>query len=147
MMLHEILIRTAKGKKRIGRGGKRGTTAGRGTKGQRSRAGHKIRPELRDIIQRIPKQRGQGFSTQYRPVIAVDLDMLEKHFKAGEKVTPRTLEKRGLIVLGKVRPVPRVKILARGSLSKKLILENIDASSSAAEKIIGKGGELRGIER
>ena len=147
MMLHEVLTKTSKKRKRIGRGGKRGTTSGRGTKGQRSRAGHKIRPQLRDIIQKIPKQRGSGFSTQRRPVVVVDLDLLEKHFKEGEKVTPRVLEKRGLVSLGKVLPTPRVKVLSRGTLSKKLILENINASSAAAEKIIARGGELRGIER
>lgn len=146
-MIHEILVKTSKSRKRIGRGGKRGTTAGRGTKGQRSRAGHKIRPEMRDIIQRIPKRRGEGFSSFQRPVVVLSLDLLDKYFKEGEKVTPRVLEKRGLISLGKVLPVPRVKVLARGALSKKLILENIDASASAAEKIIARGGELRGIER
>lgn len=46
-------------KKRIGRGGKRGKTAGRGQKGQKSRAGHKIRPAERDFIQRLPKLRGK----------------------------------------------------------------------------------------
>src|SRR3990167_4622491 len=47
-----------KKKKRVGRGGKRGTTSGRGTKGQKSRAGHRIRPAIRDLLIRIPKLRG-----------------------------------------------------------------------------------------
>ena len=42
---------------RVGRGGKRGKTSGRGTKGQNARAGHKKRPEMRDLIKKIPKQR------------------------------------------------------------------------------------------
>ena len=46
--------------KQIGRGGTRGKTAGRGTKGQNARAGHKKRPEIRDFIKRIPKLRGRG---------------------------------------------------------------------------------------
>jgi len=44
----------------VGRGGKRGKTAGRGTKGQNARAGRKKRPELRDIIKKLPKRRGYG---------------------------------------------------------------------------------------
>jgi ribosomal protein L15 len=44
----------------VGRGGKRGKTAGRGTKGQNARAGRKKRPEIRDFIKRFPKLRGRG---------------------------------------------------------------------------------------
>ena len=40
--------------KLVGRGSKRGKTSGRGTKGQKSRAGHKIRPEIRDRIKKLP---------------------------------------------------------------------------------------------
>ncbi|OIO49751.1 MAG: hypothetical protein AUJ39_00315 [Parcubacteria group bacterium CG1_02_42_13] len=59
MQLHELApIHINKGKKRIGRGGKRGTYSGRGTKGQKARAGHRIRPAERDLIQRLPKLRG-----------------------------------------------------------------------------------------
>lgn len=47
-----------KTKKRVGRGGKRGTYSGRGVKGQKSRAGRRIRPAVRDLIQQIPKLRG-----------------------------------------------------------------------------------------
>ena len=46
--------------KTVGRGGTRGKTAGRGTKGQNARAGHKKRPEIRDFIKRLPKLRGHG---------------------------------------------------------------------------------------
>jgi ribosomal protein L15 len=46
--------------KRVGRGGKRGTFSGKGTKGQHARAGHRIRPAERDFIQRLPKLRGVG---------------------------------------------------------------------------------------
>ena len=46
----------------VGRGGKRGKTSGRGTKGQNARAGRKKRPEMRDFIKRIPKLRGRGKS-------------------------------------------------------------------------------------
>ena len=48
---------------RVGRGGKRGKTSGRGTKGQNARAGRKKRPEMRDIIKKLPKLRGYRFNT------------------------------------------------------------------------------------
>lgn len=61
MQLHTIKSKTPRKKSRlIGRGGKRGKTAGRGTKGQNARAGRKKRPELRDFIKRFPKLRGRG---------------------------------------------------------------------------------------
>lgn len=47
----------------MGRGGTRGKTAGRGTKGQNARAGRKKRPELRDFIKHVPKLRGRGRSS------------------------------------------------------------------------------------
>lgn len=59
MQLHTLArIHPLKSKKRIGRGGKRGTYSGKGVKGQSSRAGRKIRPGTRDLIQQIPKLRG-----------------------------------------------------------------------------------------
>lgn len=62
MQLHEIKKpENIKDKKRIGRGGKRGTYCGRGIKGQKARAGAKIRPALRDLIKKIPKIRGYRF--------------------------------------------------------------------------------------
>lgn len=61
MQLHTLKpLHSGRSKKRIGRGGKRGTYSGRGQKGQKSRAGRKIRPAMRDLIQRIPKLRGAG---------------------------------------------------------------------------------------
>jgi len=59
MQLHEIQSTDKrKSKKRIGRGGKRGTYSGRGMKGQKARSGHKIRPAIRDLMQRTPKLKG-----------------------------------------------------------------------------------------
>jgi len=47
----------------IGRGGRRGKTSGRGGKGQTARAGHKVRPEIRDMIKKLPKTAIAWFST------------------------------------------------------------------------------------
>lgn len=64
MQIHD-LKRSYKNKsdRIIGRGGKRGKTSGRGGKGQTARAGNKRRPELRDIIKRLPKLRGYQFKS------------------------------------------------------------------------------------
>ncbi|MDP3953367.1 MAG: hypothetical protein Q8P99_00890 [bacterium] len=59
MQLHELQPKHKnKTKKRIGRGGKRGTFSGKGVKGQKSRAGRKLRPGTRDLMQQTPKLRG-----------------------------------------------------------------------------------------
>lgn len=63
MQFHNLQSKTKRIRKRqVGRGGRRGKTSGRGTKGQNARAGRKKRPEIRDIIKRIPKLRGRGKS-------------------------------------------------------------------------------------
>lgn len=64
MQFHNLKRNTPNKKsKQVGRGGKRGKTSGRGTKGQNARAGRKKRPESRDIIKRVPKLRGRGTSS------------------------------------------------------------------------------------
>ncbi|MEX2013806.1 MAG: hypothetical protein WD896_00425 [Parcubacteria group bacterium] len=64
MQFHNLQSKTKrKFSRQVGRGGTRGKTSGRGTKGQNARAGRKKRPELRDIIKRIPKLRGRGRSS------------------------------------------------------------------------------------
>src|ERR1035437_3199841 len=84
----------------VGRGGKRGKTAGRGTKGQKARSGHKIRPEIRDMIKRIPKLRGRGknsnLSINEKP-ITINLQSIEAKFKAGDVVSRQTLIEKKII--------------------------------------------------
>ena len=94
MQIHQIKRNTPnRDKKYVGRGGKRGKTSGRGTKGQNSRAGRKIRPVIRDIIKKLPKNRGYKFKSIRKPVV-VNKDKLGTLFKKGEKVTLRELRKR-----------------------------------------------------
>jgi len=127
MQLYQLKpIHKPKKKKRIGRGGKRGTYSGRGIKGQKARAGRKIRPEIRDFIKKIPKKRGYRFKAKPKPEI-VNLKDLEKHFRDGEIVSPETLFKKGLI--GKVKK-KGVKILGKGKLTKKLEFKNCKISKS-----------------
>ncbi len=146
MQLHQIKSKTPRMKARyVGRGGKRGKTAGRGTKGQKARAGAKFRPEIRDTIKRLPKLRGRGknsnksFNTQTE---ITNLTNIEKNFKAGETVSPKTL-----LAVGLVRRVngefPHVKILASGELTKKLVFEGIEVSGSAKTKIEKSGSTIK----
>ncbi len=68
MQIHN-LKRVHKNKKDriVGRGGKHAKTSGRGGKGQTARAGNKRRPELRDIIKKLPKNRGYQFKSKKKP--------------------------------------------------------------------------------
>jgi len=99
--------------KQVGRGSTRGKTSGRGTKGQNARAGRKKRPEMRDIIKRLPKLRGRGKnflkSRKVKP-LAVNLSRVKKYFKEGEEINSKTLLEKGLIKTRNGK-VPKIKIL------------------------------------
>lgn len=135
MQLHQIKPKhKKKTKKRIGRGGKRGTYSGRGNKGQLSRAGANLQPLVKEYIKKYPKLRGYRFKTKDNGVSIVNFCDLEKHFKDSEKVSPDSLLKKGLV--GKIKGrKPKVKILAKGDLKKKLKFENCLFSKKAKEKI------------
>ncbi len=130
--------------KTVGRGGTRGKTAGRGTKGQNARAGHKKRPEIRDFIKRIPKLRGRGkninTSIEVKPQIVNILD-LNRVFKDGDIVSPKTLVKAGLLK-NIAKDLPRVKILGTGELDKKLTVKECKVSLSAKLAIEKVGGNI-----
>lgn len=70
MQIHNLKRQHKNKKDRVvGRGGKHAKTSGRGGKGQTARAGNKRRPELRDIIKKLPKRRGYRFGTIRKPFI------------------------------------------------------------------------------
>lgn len=141
--MHQIKTKSKKKKiKRVGRGGKRGTYSGRGIKGQKSRAGRRIRPQLRDIIKRIPKKRGYRTPKIEKGLVTVNLEALEKKFEHNEKVTPRTLFKKGIIKMNKGF-LPEVKLLGGGDLTKKLLVSECQISKPAEEKIKKAGGIVR----
>lgn len=130
MQFHQLQLKTKfRNGRRIGRGGKRGTYSGRGTKGQKARAGHKIRPAERDILKKIPKLRGSKFKSFRLKPAAVSIRNIEKKFKAGDIVSPGSLLKAGLISKIKGR-MPRVKILGSGKLTKKFIFKDAVFSKS-----------------
>ncbi len=135
MQLHQIKpTHPGRAARRIGRGGKRGTYSGRGIKGQKARAGAKIRPQERDILKKIPKLRGYRFKS-FRPKPAVvNLHMIEKRFRAGETVSPDSLLDKRMIARIKGR-TPRVKILGHGELKKSVVFKDVSFSKSAAAKV------------
>lgn len=124
--------------KRIGRGGKRGSFSGRGIKGQKARAGRRIRPQIRDIIKKIHKRRGYRFRRGFvsKPAI-VNLRDLERKFNDGEKVTAQTLIEKKLVksIGGKI---PKIKILGDGKLTKKLEFDKNLAMSKSVKKYVRK---------
>ncbi len=134
-----------KSKKRVGRGGKRGTYSGKGQKGQKSRAGHRIRPQMRDIIKKLPKKRGYKFkSFQERPVV-LNLNVLNNHFKDGDKINIESFIKSGLVGLKKGR-LPKIKILGNGDVNKKFLVSECQISKSAKEKIIAAEGSVENLK-
>ncbi|MEO6536747.1 MAG: uL15 family ribosomal protein [Candidatus Paceibacterota bacterium] len=131
---------------RVGRGGKRGKTSGRGTKGQNARSGHKKRPEMRDLLKKLPKRRGFGKnrSRTVRPQViysAVNLSALEKNFAAGEIVSPLSLMQKSLVNTrgGYILPI---KILGTGTLTKSLTIVDCFASEAATTAVLAAGGSL-----
>ena len=148
MQLHNITRSTqAKKGRRVGRGGKRGKTCGRGHKGQKSRAGHSIRPAERDIIKRLPKKRGHGKNRARTVNVArvrpkgINIREIETAFVDGEAVSPKDLVAKKLLGRESGR-IPTVKILGVGTLTKKLTFSNCEVSKSAREKIEKVGGKV-----
>jgi large subunit ribosomal protein L15 len=144
MQLNELKRKTPNKKsQRVGRGGKRGKTSGRGTKGQKARAGHKIRPAIREILKKLPKQRGYAFTSIEAKALVVNLKDLEANFSAGATVTPKVLAEMGLISVRKnSSTIPTVKILGTGSLTKKLNFSGVKVSAKAMAAIEKAGGSI-----
>ncbi len=143
MQLHQLKpIHKLKKRKRVGRGGKRGTYSGKGIKGQKSRAGRKFAPIIRELIKRYPKLRGYRFKGRQKNLTVINVGVLEKKFAESDLVNPKILLERRLIrrIKGKI---PKVKILGEGELTKKLTIENCELSKAAKEKIKKAGGTIK----
>ena len=133
MQTKDLKAKTSrKNQKVVGRGGKRGKTSGKGGKGQTARAGHRLRPEVRDVIKKLPKLRGYRAPYIDRKVSVVYIKDLNK-FKDGDIVNPKTLGLRG-----------KVKILANGVLTKKIVIEGCLVSEGAKLQIEKFGGKING---
>ncbi len=151
MNLNELKSNTVrKSAKRVGRGGKRGTYSGKGTKGQKSRAGAGFKQGLRGgdnrLWQLFPKLRGASkkpgkggnnkIHTKHRyfqfrndKIKVLNLDFFNK-FEDGQKITPELLERKD------------VKVLSEGNLKKRLEFSGFKFSKSAREKILKSGSTI-----
>mgnify|MGYP001613835449 CR=1 FL=1 len=133
MQLHELKpVHRQRKSRRVGRGGKRGTYSGRGGKGQTARSGARLQPIIRELIKRYPKKRGYRFKRVSEKPAIVNIGILERKFNSGDKVSPQVLLEKRIIrrIKGKT---PKVKILGKGKLTKKLIIEGCLLSKKAKE--------------
>lgn len=128
--------------KRVGRGGKKGTYSGRGIKGQKSRAGRRFKPAIRELIKKYPKLRGYKVSPVSKFCLGVNLATLESKFKPGETVNPQVLLERKIIRRIKGR-LPEVKILSNGKFTKSLNIEGCLISKKAKEIIEAAKGSIK----
>ncbi|HEY4515912.1 MAG TPA: uL15 family ribosomal protein [Candidatus Paceibacterota bacterium] len=145
MQIHNIKKNKSNRKaKAVGRGGKRGKTSGKGTKGQNARSGKKRRPEMRDFIKKFPKLRGRGrnfLKSIQKANLVVGLSAIDSNFSDGESVTVASLSTKG-ILNSRSGKIPVVKIVAGGNLKKKLSFSGLKVSSTAKEAIEKAGGSI-----
>ncbi|MDD3292948.1 MAG: 50S ribosomal protein L15 [Candidatus Pacebacteria bacterium] len=142
MQIHELKPKNKpQEKKRVGRGGKKGTYSGKGVKGQKSRAGAKFKPLIRGWIKRYPKLRGYRFNVRSENAI-VNIETLEKKFNSGDTISPEILVKAKIISRASGSKIPLVKILSRGELTKQLTIQGCKVSTKAKEKIEKAQGKI-----
>jgi len=148
MKLHEIKPAPGSTKRRKvvgrGRGTGRGTTAGRGGKGQTARTGSSIPAWFEGgqmpLIRRLPKR---GFTNIFKKNYAIiNIEILDR-FESGQEITPALLVSQGLIPSRN----DGVKVLGTGALTKTLTVHAHKFSQSAAAKIEAAGGKVQVIER
>jgi len=149
MKLHELKPDPGSRKKarRVGRGisAGQGKTAGRGTKGQKSRTGGPKGPYFEGgqlpLVRRLPFKRGFNniFRIEYQEV---SIEKLANAFKTGTQVTLQALAERGLID-DAAKPVV---ILGNGDISAKLVVSAHRFTKGAREKIEAAGGKANQLE-
>lgn len=142
MKYNELQVDSAKSRKRVGRGisAGGGKTAGRGTKGQGSRTGHKLNPIVSfqggsaSLVRTTPKLR--GFKSKRVPAQVVYADKLST--VKGAKIDNFALFNAGLIST----PYHAVKVIARGELTSKATVEVAAMSKSVIEALEKNGGKF-----
>ncbi len=124
-----------------GKGTGLGASAGKGTKGQKARAGGGVRPGFEGgqtpLFRRLPRR---GFKNEPHRVryVSVNLDDIERVYNAGETVNHATLVEKGLVRASETL----VKILGRGKLTKKLSVQVVALSESAKAAVTSVGGTV-----
>jgi len=141
MKLHELTYTEGARKvsSRVGRGqgSGNGKTAGRGSKGQNARSGGGTRPGFEGgqtpLARRLPKRGFTNFTR--REYAIVNLSLLER-FEDGAEVNPAVLKESGLIK----KELSGIKVLGKGTLTKKLTVKANKFSASAIKAITEAGG-------
>ncbi len=135
-------VTTHRKRLRVGRGtgSGHGKTAGRGHKGQKSRAGWSSHPAFQGgtmpMVRRVPKR---GFHNRFAlTVVTINVGDLEEAFSAGDEVTPESLRERSVVR----RRYDVLKVLGDGELTTKLKVSAHRFSQSAREKIEKAGGSV-----
>lgn len=141
MQINEIKPGVKKIRKRVGRGGKKGTYSGKGMKGQKARAGFSQRATFEGgkstLIMHTKKKR--GFKSLSGKSEVVSLEKISKNFESGEKITKKLLKEKNLIK----NIASKVKILSDGEINKKIIINSgILISKAAEDKIKKAGGDI-----
>ncbi|MBT3356688.1 50S ribosomal protein L15 [bacterium] len=140
MQINDLKAAKKDSKKRVGRGGKKGTYSGAGMNGQKSRSGHSQAATFTGgssaIVGQTKKLR--GFKSLNPKAQVVNIKDVERVFSDGDEVTPETLKEKGLI--SKLH-LP-VKILSVGEISKKISFKDIAFSVVAKTKIEKAGGSV-----
>ncbi len=143
MLIHDLKVNKKKARKRVGRGGKRGTYSGRGMKGQKARSGGNVDPLFEggrtSLIDRLKKLR--GFKSIHSKKVILNVKDIENKFSDGDTVSKKALIEKGLVYENKLKN--GVKILGEGVISKKIIIaKNILLSNSAKKAIEKAGGKI-----
>lgn len=138
-----------KKRKRVGRGGKLGGTAGKGHKGQKARSGGYVRIGYEGgqmpLYRRLPKRGFNNFEFQIETKV-VNLSDLERAFEAGATIDTQALIEKGLVKMPKGIKNVAVKVLGNGKLSKKFTVSANAFSEAASKAIQDCGGEARLIK-
>jgi large subunit ribosomal protein L15 len=140
MQINELKVGPKPKRKRVGRGGKRGTYSGRGNKGQKARSGGNVNPLFEggrsSLVERLKKLR--GFKSPFPKKLVISLDQLEKKFQSGEVVSIASLIEKKII--GTIEAKQGVKVMGDGKISKKLSIEKGVLLSATAKEAIEKAG-------
>jgi large subunit ribosomal protein L15 len=142
MQIHDLKISKPKTKKRIGRGGKRGSYSGRGQKGQKSRAGRRIKPAIKETILKLPKLRGvKNKPKKPKPRIIKIKDLISKveMFNLKDVINLMSLKQMNLIP---VNYKGEVKIIGSSEKILPLTIEKISVSKKLKEEITKAGGKV-----
>jgi len=131
-------------RKRVGRGGSRGGTSGRGHKGQKARTSGLVPPGFEGgqmpLHRRLPK-RGFTNARFAEHVVIVDLGRVNDMFDDGAEVTCESLLEKNVVKCRKSGPPSKFKLLA-GQVTKKLTITVHQCSASAAKAVEAAGGKV-----